>query len=133
LSANRKSLLVRADFVLGRGRGGDRLVYRRWRRVLTDALPRLLGCADRTPHAERVCLHKVEGEGRFTGWVRLPVERHPKRRRLRKFRNALRERLGAGLLPIDGQVVKVGVRRCRARLVKPVLPVADVQPQPIAA
>jgi hypothetical protein len=107
-------LLVRADFVLGEHRAGDRLTYKRWRRILTDALPRLLGCADRSPRAERVRLHGGEGQGQFVGWVRIPIERRPSRKRVRKFKAKLRGRLEASLLPIDGRVLKVGVRRCRA-------------------
>jgi len=110
----RKSLLVRADFVLDEGRHGDPLTYRRWRRILADALPRLLGCADRSPKAERICLHRGEGEARFSGWVRIPNERRPSRRRLRKLKAKLRGRLEAGLLPIQGRILKVGVRRCRS-------------------
>jgi hypothetical protein len=107
-------LLVRADFVLGNRRGGGRLACKRWRRVLADALPRLLGCADRCPGA-RVRLHEGEGEARFSGWLRIPIERRPSRRRLRKLKAKLHARLEAGLLPIDGQVIKLGVRRCRTR------------------
>jgi hypothetical protein len=109
----RKSLLIRADFVLGEGRGGERVAYRRWRRILSEALPRLMGCADRAPRAERIRLHDGEANGSFSGWVRLPIQRRPSRKRLRKFRAALRNRLEAALHPIDGRVVKVGVRRCR--------------------
>ncbi len=122
----RKSLLVRADFALGPG--CDRAAYRRWRRILADALPRLLGCADRSPKAERVCLHRGEGEGKFSGWARIPIERRPGRRRLRKLKARLRARLEAGLLPINGRVIKVGVRRCRARgLVAPQLAAGTCQ------
>jgi hypothetical protein len=115
VNPDRKTLLVRADFVLGRHQAADRPAYRRWRRILIEALPRLLGCADRCPRAERVRLHKGEGEGRFSGWLRIPVERRPGRKRVRKFKAKLRGRLEAGLLPIDGAVVKFGVRRCRGR------------------
>jgi hypothetical protein len=107
-------LLVRADFVLGNRRGADRLWCKRWRRVLKDALPRLLGCANRCPTAE-VCLHDGDGEARYSGWLRIPIERRPSRRRLRKFKAKLRSRLEAGLLAVDGQVIKVGVRRCVPR------------------
>jgi hypothetical protein len=110
-----KCLLVRADFVLGRSQAGDRPTYHRWRRVLIDALPRLLGCADRCPSAERVRLHKGEGAGRYVGWVRIPVERRPGRRRLRKMKAKLRARLEDSLRPLDGSVVKLGVRRQRRR------------------
>jgi hypothetical protein len=120
--AKSKSLLVRADFVLGKG--GDGLVYHRWRRILAEALPRLLGCERRSPRAERIRLHEPEGDGRFTGWVRIPIERRPSRRRLRKFRDKLRRRLESSLQPLDGRVLKVGVRRLRPRLaiVTPALP-----------
>jgi hypothetical protein len=110
----RKSLLVRADFVLGNRRGGARLACKRWRRVLADALPQLLGCADRRPDV-RVRLHDGEGEARFSGWLRIPIERRPSRRRLRKMKAKLQARLEAGLLPIDGQVIKLGVRRVKHR------------------
>jgi hypothetical protein len=106
-------LLVRADFVLGKGQAASERTYRRWRRILRDALPRLLGCERRCPKAERVRLHHGEGEGRFSGWLRIVIQRRPSRRRLRKFRDRLRRRLETNLLPIEGQVVKVGVRRCR--------------------
>ena len=119
----RKSLLVRADFVLGNRRGGGRLACKRWRRLLADALPRLLGCADRCARA-RVRLHDGEGEARFSGWLRIPIERRPSRRRLRKLKAKLRARLEAGLLPIDGQVIKLGVRRVRTRPVAAAAPVA---------
>jgi hypothetical protein len=109
-----KSLLVRADFVLGNRQGGDRLMCKRWRRALAEALPRLLGCADRRP-AVRVRLHEGEGEARFSGWLRIPIERRPNRRRLRRFKAKLRASLEAGLRLVDGAVLKLGVRRCRPR------------------
>jgi hypothetical protein len=108
-----KCLLVRADFVLGKSQGGGRPAYHRWRRVLIDALPRLLGCTERCARAERVLLHKGEGEGRYVGWLRIPVERRPGRRRLRKMKAKLRARLEDSLRPLDGEVVKLGVRRQR--------------------
>ena len=117
----RKSLLIRADFVLGEGRGGERVAYRRWRRILTEALPRLMGCADRAPRAERIRLHDGDSPASFSGWVRLPMQRRPSRKRMRKFRAKLRSRLEAGLQAIDGRVLTVGVRRCRGeRRVGPV-------------
>jgi hypothetical protein len=116
-----KSLLVRADFVLGNRLGGGRVMCKRWRRVLTDALPRLMGCARRCPKA-KVRLYEGEGEARFSGWLRIPVRRRPGRRRLRALKKKLFERLGAGLLPVDGRVLKLGVRRCRPRAVAEVLP-----------
>jgi len=64
--SERKSLLIRANFVLGKHQVADRLTYLRWRRVLVEALPILLGCARRCPHAERVRLHRNEGEARFS-------------------------------------------------------------------
>jgi len=125
---NRKSLLVRADFVLGEHKGGDRGMYRRWRRILVDALPRLMGCADRAAKAERVRLHDGEGNGSYSGWVRMPIERRPGRRRLRKLKAKLRTRLEAGLLPIEGRVLKVGVRRCRSSAPAPSVPAPVVAP-----
>jgi hypothetical protein len=115
-NTTRKSLLVRADFVLGGG--GDRLMYKRWRGILADALPRLMGCADRCPEAEHVRLQSGD-EGRFSGWLRIPIERRPSRRRMRKYKAHLRRRLEAGLTPIGGRVVKVGVRRCRGKSAPP--------------
>jgi hypothetical protein len=120
LNESNKCLLVRADFVLGNSLGGDRPTYHRWRRVLIDALPRLLGCADRCARAERVRLHKGEGQGRFVAWVRIPVERRPGRKRLRKMKANLRRRLEDSLRPLDGSVVKLGVRRQRRRPSAPV-------------
>src|SRR5262245_56394038 len=114
MNTGTKSLLVRADFVLGNRRGGDRLTCKRWRRALAAALPGLLGCADRRP-AVRVRLHEGEGEARFSGWLRIPIERRPSRRRLCRFKAKLLTRLEAGLRPIDGEVIKLGVRRCAAR------------------
>ncbi len=115
METRRKSLLVRADFVLGKHQGGDERTFRRWRGILRDALPRLLGCERRCRRAERVRLRGVDGEGeaRFSGWVRIPIQRRPGRKRVRKFKDRLRRRLEANLLPIDGQVVKLGVGRCR--------------------
>jgi hypothetical protein len=118
VETTRKSLLARADFVLDRSRGGDRLTFKRWRRVLGEVLPRLMGCAERCPRAV-VRLHHGEEEGRFTAWLRLPVERLPGRKRLRLIGARLRERLEAGLLAVGGDVLKVSVRRFRAR---PALP-----------
>ena len=120
MTETNKHLLVRADFVLGRGTDGDRPVYRRWRRVLMEALPRLLGCADRCARAERVRLHRGEGEGRYVAWLRIPIERRPGRRRLRKLKAALRARLEDGLRPVAGAVIKLGVRRHKRRA--PVMP-----------
>lgn len=112
MHVSRQSLLVRVDFVLSNKLGGDRVVCKRWRRVLADALPRLLGCARCCARAV-VCLHLGEGEAKYSGWLRIPIKRHPSRTRLRRFKVKLRRRLEAGLLPVDGRVVKVGVRRCR--------------------
>jgi hypothetical protein len=125
-------LLVRADFVLKSDTITDRRVYKRWRRIFIDALPRLLGCEHRCPQAERVRLHIPGEEGRFTAWLRIPIQRRPSRRRIRKFKARLRARLEAGLLP-PGRVLKVGVRRCRPRAVEvappaPVTPVVPVAP-----
>lgn len=122
MNETNKCLLVRADFVLGRSHGGDRPTYHRWRRVLIDALPRLLGCADRCARAERVRLHKgeSEAEGRFVAWLRIAVERRPGRKRLRKMKATLRARLEDSLRPLDGVVMKLGVRRQRRRQIAPV-------------
>src|SRR5262249_41457681 len=106
----RKSLLLRADFTLDRSRGGDRLIFKRWRRVLADALPRLMGCADR---CSRVVLRLREGEeqGRFSLWMRLPIDRFPARERLRKLQEKLRARLESVLLAVGGDIVKFVLRR----------------------
>jgi hypothetical protein len=110
----RKSLLVRADFTLDRSRGGDRLMFKRWRRVLADALPRLLGVADRCSRAA-VRLRRGEEQGRYAAWLRLPVERRPGRKLLRRIKEKLRGRLEEALLPVGGEVIKLGVRRRRPR------------------
>lgn len=107
-----KALLVRADFVLANRAGGGRLSCKRWRRALAQALPRLMGCARRCPEAV-VRLHDGEGEASYTAWLRIPVARRPGRRRLRAFKAKLRARLEAALLPIEGRVLKLGVRRRR--------------------
>jgi hypothetical protein len=107
----RKSLLVRADFVLGQDRPADRLSYRRWRKILTTALPTLLGFSRRCPAAEHVCLHEGGPAGHFTAWLRLPVRRRPSRRRVRQLTAKLHRRLEVGLLPIHGEVLKIGIRR----------------------
>jgi hypothetical protein len=127
VNGKRKSLLVRADFVLGK-QLGDRRTYKRWRGILVDALPRLLGCEHRCPRAERVRLRCVESGARFSGWVRIPIERRPGRKRLRKIKERLLVRLQTSLLPIDGSVVKLGVRRCRAKVQEnqAPLPMADL-------
>lgn len=117
---HRKSLLVRADFVLGNNSGGDQHACRRWRRILADALPRLMGCSRRNPEA-RIRLHEGQAEACYSGWLRIPVERRPNRKRLRRLKAKLRGRLEAGLLPIGGRVLKVGVRRCRPRQAAPVV------------
>jgi hypothetical protein len=119
VNESNKNLLVRADFVLGHSQGGDRPAYHRWRRVLIDALPQLLGCSRRCERAERVRLHKGEGQGRFVAWLRIPVERRPGRKRLRKLKSKLLARLQSSLRPLDGTVIKLGVRRQRRR--QPVL------------
>jgi hypothetical protein len=125
----RKSLLVRADFVLGKGQALDRRTYKRWRRILRDALPGLLGCERRCPKAEKVRLRGVhaQGEAIFSGWVRIPILRRPGRKRLRMLKERLRRRLEANLLLIAGQVVKLGVRRCRGAAVA-----QGPVPQPVA-
>lgn len=110
-----KSLLVRADFALGEPGQGERIAYQRWRRILVEALPRLLGCADRCPRAEKVRLHLENDVAWFSGWLRIPIQRRPSRRRLRQFKAKLRNRLETSLLPIRGRLLKLGVRRMRAR------------------
>lgn len=127
-STERKSLLVRADFVLGKHQPADRLIFHRWRRILIDALPHLLRCAKRCPRAEHVCLHQGEAEGRFSAWLRLPIQRRPNRRRLRQLKAKLRSRLEAGLQPFQGEVLKLGVRRCRNK--PEVVPLFDAVPVP---
>ena len=69
-----KSLLVRADFVLSKRQGGDGQAYKRWRRILKEALPRLLGCQRRCSTAEKVRLRFIEGEGAL---LRLVANPHP--------------------------------------------------------
>ncbi len=115
MSLIHKSLLVRADFVLGHSTGSSGRAYKSWRHILRDALPRLLGCANRCRRA-RVRLRGREDQVRYTGWVRIPVERRPGRKRVRKLKERLRARLESGLLPIDGSVLKLGVRRCRSKV-----------------
>jgi hypothetical protein len=69
-------------------------------------------------------------EGRFTGWVRLPVQRRPGRRRVRKLRAEVRSRLDSALRPIDGRVLAVGIRRCRAVPPTPLtLPLPHFEPE----
>lgn len=113
------TLLVRADFTLDRSRGGDRLTFKRWRRVLAAALLRLMGFAD---CRAALRLHHGDEEGRYSFWLRLPVERRPGRKRLARIREKLRDRLESVLLPVGGEVVKLGVRRCRPRLVLRLVP-----------
>src|SRR5262249_35856197 len=72
-----------------------------------------MGCADRCRRAEKVRLHKGEGAGSFSGWLRLPLERRPGRKRFRKLKARLRGRLESGLGPIDGELLKLSMRRCR--------------------
>src|SRR5438132_8592454 len=106
----RKFLIVRADFVLDRSRGGDRLMFKRWRRALVNVFPRLLGCASRADRTA-VRLHSGEEEGRFTAWLRLPVRRLPGRSGLRRLKSKLRDRLEMALLAVGGDVIKFGIRR----------------------
>lgn len=110
----RKSLLVRADFILDRSRGGSALVFKRWRRVLAESLPRLMGLGNRCSRA-RVRLHRGEEQGRFSAWLRIPVRRHPGRNGFRKIRQKLHEKLEAVLLAVGGEVIRFGVRRCRPK------------------
>src|SRR3954452_19979135 len=84
----RNHLLVRADFVLDRSRGGDRLTFKRWRRGLAEALPSLMGL----PGSRAVVqLHYGEEEGRYSAWLRVPIQRLPKRKRLGKIKARLRD------------------------------------------
>jgi hypothetical protein len=112
---NRKSLLVRADFVLGHSPESDRRTYKRWRGILRDVLPRLLGCERRCPRAEKVRLRSVADHPLYSAWLRIPIERRPDKKRVRKLTERLRTRLERSLLLIDGSVVKLRVRRCRPR------------------
>jgi hypothetical protein len=112
-----KTLLVHADFLLDRSRGGDRLIFKRWRRALAEFLPRIMGISKRCSRA-RVRLHYGEEQGRFSVWLRIPVERYPGRKRLQRIKEKLREKLESALLAIGGDVVKFGIRRCQR---KPVL------------
>ena len=120
MRSREKCLIVRADFALGNRPAGDRLACKRWRRLLCDALPRLMGCSHRCPQAV-VRLHKGDGEARYTAWLRIPIERRPSRKRLRKLKAKLLARLEAGLLPIDGRVLKLGARRRSPRLDGPMI------------
>jgi hypothetical protein len=115
MDSKQRSLLVRADFVLGEQTNAERAVYRRWRRVFVNALPKLMGCADRCESAERISLHSEEQFGSFTGWVRIPILRRPDRKQLRKLKRRLRDRLETSLAPIHARVIKLGVRRCSAK------------------
>jgi hypothetical protein len=118
-----KSLLLRVDFILGHGQPADRLIFHRWRRILVDALPRLLGCARRCPQAEHVCLHENQngqGQGHYTAWLRIPTQRRPSRALVRRVEAQLHKKLAAGLEPLSGQVVKLAIRRRRAKA--PALP-----------
>ena len=116
MQAKSKSILVRADFVLGQRQGVDRRTFQRWRRILLVALPGLLGCERRCPRAERIRLRSAEEGLSFSGWLRIPIQRRPGRKRARKLQEKLRRRLELSLQPIDGQVIKLGLRRCRPRL-----------------
>jgi hypothetical protein len=123
---------VRADFVLGHSPLGDRRTYKRWRGILRDVLPRLLGCERRCTRAEKVRLRSVADHPLFSAWLRIPIERRPGKKRMRKLRERLRNRLERSLLLIDGRVVKVGVRRCRRKNAgyanPPMMPVNDTPP-----
>jgi hypothetical protein len=104
-------LLARADFVLDRSRGGDRLTFKRWRRGLAEALPGLMGFPG---VRARVRLRHGEEQGRYSVWLRLPARRLPNHKGLGKVKARLRGRLDAALLAVGGDVVKFGVRRCKA-------------------
>jgi hypothetical protein len=112
MNSAQRSLLVRADFVVGRNQQPDSALCRRWRRVFIQALPKLMGCADRVPVAERVSLHTGTTLGSFTGWLRIPMPRKPNRKALGKLKRKLRDRLESSLSLMDGTVLKLGVRRC---------------------
>src|SRR5215204_1112997 len=91
------NLLVRADFVLDKSRGGDRLTFKRWRRGLAEALPGLMGF----PNSRAVVqLHHGEVEGRYSAWLRVPVRLLPKRKRVGKIKARLRGRLESALLAV---------------------------------
>jgi hypothetical protein len=115
----RKFLLVRADFVLDRSRGGSRLLFKQWRRALAGFFPKMLGCATRADRSV-VRLHHGEEQGRFTGWLRLPVERLPGPQGLRGIKAKMRDRLEAALLAVGGDVLNFGVRRYRLKGSSPV-------------
>ena len=112
MNTTQKFLLVRAEFVLDRSRGGDRLMFKRWRRALAEVFPRLLGYANRCDRTA-VRLHYGEEEGRFTGWLRLPVERLPNRRHLHDLKAKLCDRFETALLAVGGDVIKFSIRRSR--------------------
>ena len=69
-----------------------------------------MGLGDRRT---RVRLHEGEEEGRFSMWLRLPISRRPGRKRLAKIKAKLFDRLESVLLPVGGDVIKLGVRRCQ--------------------
>jgi hypothetical protein len=110
--ADQKSLLVRADFMIGISQNVDRIIYHRWRRIMIDALPRLLGCSRICPKAERVCLHKGQTVGRYSAWLRIPVQRQRQRSFVQRLETRLTERLESGLKPVQGEVISVRARRC---------------------
>ncbi len=74
-----------------------------------------LGCLDVriVATALRCSLHYGEEEGRFTGWLRLPVERLPNRKRLQKLKAKLCDRFETALLAVGGDVIKFSIRRSR--------------------
>ena len=125
-----KSLLFRADFLLDRSRGGDRLIFKRWRRVLGGSLPGIMGISKHCSSV-RVRLHHGEEQGRFSLWLRLAVERHPRRKRLLKIKAKLCDRLESALLAIGGEIVKCGLRRCHGKSLPTPLPF--VQPGELTA
>ncbi len=57
----------------------------------------------------------MEDHPLFSAWVRIPIERRPGKKRLRKLRERLRGRLEKNLLLVEGRIVKFGVRRCQGK------------------
>lgn len=113
-------LLVRADFALTGG--GERVMLKRWRRVLSATLADLLGHEGKV----RVRLHDT---GSFTAWLKIAVDRRPTRKRVRAREGRLRAKLAAALLPVRGLVFDLTIRRFRG---KPELALVGL-PEPMPA